>query len=214
MEAPEHIAYQELQLKRLEAQLIRNMFDVTIVQNASEALHLLKNAVTREMSIGFGGSRTLEQIGIIDYLANGDYPKLLNRNKKGLSPDEKEDIQRAMFSADVFLTGTNAITMDGRLLNIDKNGNRVAAMMYGPKKVYVAAGVNKICASEENAEGRAKQAAMMNAIRFNAGTPCLETLTCMDCRHSNRLCYYTTVIHRSWPARRIHIVLINETLGF
>lgn len=213
--ANEQSVYDEIVVKRLTAAFTRNQFDLTAVNTRADAFAFLKDRLTREMSIAFGGSRTLEEIGIIDYLVNGEYPKLLNRIRTGITAEEKAAVERASFSADVYLTGTNALTMDGHLVNLDKNGNRVAAMMFGPKQVYVVAGANKICRNEEEARARTKNpAAVMNNIRFKNDTPCVETLTCVDCSHKNRLCYYTSIIHRSWPIKRIHIILVAEHLGF
>ncbi|MEK6797157.1 MAG: lactate utilization protein [Spirochaetota bacterium] len=213
--ANEQDMYDELVVKNLSAAFTRNQFDFTAVNTKEDAFAFLKERLTRELKIGFGGSRTLEEIGIIDYLVNGEYPHLLNRVKKGITPDEKARVERETFSADVYLSGTNALTMDGHLVNLDKNGNRVAAMMFGPRQVYIVAGVNKICRTEDEARARTKvPAAVMNNIRFKNDTPCVETLTCVDCSHKNRLCYYTSIIHRSWPIKRIHVVLVAERLGF
>ena len=213
--ANEQDMYDELVVKNLSAAFTRNQFDFTAVNTKEDAFAFLKERLTRELKIGFGGSRTLEEIGIIDYLVNGEYPHLLNRVKKGITPDEKARVERETFSADVYLSGTNALTMDGHLFNLDKNVNRVAAMMFGPRQVYIVAGVNKICRTEDEARARTKvPAAVMNNIRFKNDTPCVETLTCVDCSHKNRLCYYTSIIHRSWPIKRIHVVLVAERLGF
>lgn len=180
-----------------------------------EAFEKAISFIDRNAVIGFGGSRTVESLGIIEYLKKNNFTNLLDRTNPLLSKEEKQEIEKKMFFSDIYLTGTNAITIDGILVNRDKWGNRVAAMIFGPKKVFVFAGTNKIVSTLEEAFDRIeKLAAPLNNIRLGLSNPCTVSGYCMNCNSKDKICYYTTVINGSPVADRITLFLINEHLGF
>lgn len=171
---------------------------------------LVKN-IAPDATVTFGGSSTLKEVGILDILRNSGYKNFIDRDV----PELKEHAQAAAFTADVFLSSTNAMTLDGILTNTDKIGNRVAPMLYGPKKVYIVSGINKLVTNREEAFARtANRAAVINNLRFGKQNPCVNTMRCMNCKLDDRICVYTTQIRGSFPKGRIHVVLINEELGF
>ena len=140
---------------------------------------------------------------------------ILDHGAPGLENDERVRIRRAQLTADAFLTGSNAVTMDGRLVNTDGSGNRVAAMIFGPGKVIVVAGVNKIVRDVEEAEERIrKTAAPINNRRLNLPNPCVKTGECMDCQGPTRICNVTTILHKRPKLTEMHVILVGEELGF
>lgn len=205
--------YTSILVSRLEEAFKRGGFDFTFLNSREEALNFLSSEIPKNSSIGYGGSRTLEEVGILDYFRKNSYEGLLDR-AQAKSPEEKEEIQRKIFFSDIFLTSTNALTADAKLINIDKTGNRVAALVYGPKKVFVVCGMNKLCDNLEEGMLRTSKAAVLNAIRFNTKTPCRISLKCEKCVSADRLCVSTVITECCFPKGRIHIVLIDEELGF
>jgi hypothetical protein len=165
-------------------------------------------------SVAYGGSMTLGSTGLLDRLAELDSIKLIAPNAPGISPEEKIELRRQGLLVDLYLTGTNAVTEDGCLVNLDMTGNRVAALTFGPKKVVVFAGRNKIVSDLESAMYRIKDyAAPANAMRLNCKTPCVKTSECADCKSSGRICNTWTITEKSYPKERVTVVLINEDLG-
>jgi len=170
--------------------------------------------------VGFGDSLTLRQIGVVDALEKGHYT-FLNPYKPGISPDQSIDLKRKALTSDVFVTGTNAMTLDGRIVNVDGLGNRVAAMLFGPGKVIIVIGTNKIVATlEEGLERIRKKAAPLNVKRhpeFDPAPPCGETGICSDCDSPWRICNKTTVIERQYDNDKygpvINVVIVGEELG-
>lgn len=157
---------------------------------------------------------TLFKTGIIDLLRSGRY-NFLDRYEENLSPQEMKEIFRKSFCADAYFTSTNAITEEGELYNVDGMGNRVAAMLYGPDKVIVVCGVNKIVKNIDEAINRNKVvSAPANAKRLNTKTPCKEVGYCMDCSSSERICCEYTIIKKQRIPNRIHIIFINESFGY
>lgn len=169
------------------------------VKDIASARKLVLDLIPEGSSIGLGGSMTLNELDLIKEFRSSKYV-LYDRYKEGASPEEIENAKRNALLADVFVTGTNAVTLDGHLINIDGNGNRVAAMIYGPKKVIVVTGINKVVSDIDAGIKRCKEvAAVMNARRFNT-TP--ENIS--NC----------TVIIGKQPIDRMHVVIIGEVLGF
>lgn len=199
--------------KTVEA-LQKNRFTVSCYETAQEALDELFSIIPLDATIGIGGSWTLIQLEVAEKLeARGN--TVYCHHKPGLSPEEILDIRRKQLTCDVFLTSSNAITEDGRLVNTDATGNRVAAMMFGPKKVIVLAGTNKIVGTLDEAQARIRtMAAPLNNKRLNRPNPCVKTGYCVDCQGSTRLCNVTTVIHKRPPASDIHVWLIGEKIGY
>jgi hypothetical protein len=140
---------------------------------------------------------------------------VLDHGKEGLSAEERATIRRKQLVADVFLCSSNAVTMQGEMVNVDGIGNRVAAMMFGPARVIIAVGTNKLVDTLDEAHARIKAvAAPINSKRLNLPNPCVETGKCMDCQSKSRICNLTTVIRRRPLFTDIHVLVIGEELGY
>lgn len=196
-------------IKGLESRNMSGYF----VKTKEEALQKALELIEEGSSIGWGGSYSVDAIGLKEVLETGNYTTI--DRAKATSVEEGDRIQRECFSADYFLTSTNAITEDGVLVNIDGNSNRVAAICFGPKKVIMVAGVNKIVKSEADAFSRARNiAAPINAQRFPIKTPCKVTGTCADCKSPQTICCQFVMTRYSKHKDRIHVILVDENLGF
>lgn len=176
----------QLIAKEMVEVLKSKSYDTHYAENLSEARELILAMIPGGASVAVGGSETLNEMGIIDTFRNGSY-RFFDRYQDLPGPEIVE-IYRQSLLADFLVTGTNAITRNGELVNIDCSGNRVAGIIFGPKRVIVVAGVNKVVSDLENALKRLKQIAPMNAVRNGHKTPCTETGRCMDCQTSARLC--------------------------
>jgi hypothetical protein len=184
------------------------------IENGSKVFPLLTKLITPGSRVGSGDSVTLEQTKIFDFLRTSDYT-FIDKHLKNLTSEEKREIYLSNFRADTFITGTNAVTMDGELFNIDGNGSRVAPMIYGPNQVIVVAGVNKITENLESAIKRVRQtAAPLDAKRLGKNTPCAKLGYCVDCNHPQRICNSFVLIARQFIKGRIKVIIINETLGY
>lgn len=197
--------------------LVRNLqlrhFDAYYCANKEEALRKALELIPAEASVGWGGALSAEQIGLLDALKNGPY-RAIDR-EKAQSPQERVRIQKECFLADVFVTGANALSLDGQMVNIDGMGNRVAAIVYGPEKVLVIAGMNKVADTLNDAIIRARTvAAPMNKQRFGGSTPCTVTGSCADCRCEDSICNQILVTRNCRPAGRIQFIIVGEELGF
>ena len=183
--------------------------------NREEVLAYLQSNLDQTMQIAWGGSVTLNECGILDYLRREKFPRLCDRDNPELSEEERMEIGRKAFSADVFLTSANAITEDGLIVNIDGAGNRVAATIFGPKKVYFIVGINKLVKNYDEAMNRIQNFAVQkNAKRLGLAPPCVKTSVCQNCASAHRICNYFTTIRRDYRPDRTHILLVNEVLGF
>ncbi|MBP5153856.1 MAG: lactate utilization protein [Lachnospiraceae bacterium] len=179
-------------------------------ENREEALALAISLIPEGSTITSGGSMTLREIGLTEALKEGDWC-FLDRSDFA---DPREAFLAA-YDSDVYLASVNALTQDGILVNIDGNSNRVSAMAYGPRKVILIAGVNKLCADLDAAMKRARGvAAPRNAIRLNRQTPCVKTGSCMDCQSPDTICCQFLITRFSRHEDRIHVILVNEELGF
>lgn len=193
----------ETLIKNLEKRNMNGYY----VETAAEAKDKALSMITDDDLVSWGGSATLDELEIKNELKN-----VLNGTAP--TPEESAANRRKAFMADVYLTSTNAITMDGELVNIDKTGNRVAAMCYGPKKVIIIAGVNKITSNEDAALQRVKnEACTANAIRLGINNPCAVTGKCAHCLGQS-MCCYTVVTRASAVAGRMNVILVNEALGY
>lgn len=196
------------------ANLQKNQMEGYFVKNTQELFLLLEDLIPSGNSVGFGGSVTIESLGIIEWLRNRDL-LLFDRQKESLTRSEIEEIFIKSLTADCFITSSNAITQNGQLYNIDGNGNRVSAMIYGPKSVIVIAGINKIVPSLEEAKKRLEEiAAPANAIRLNKDTPCAKVGRCMYCSSPQRICSSYVVLGWQQKKGRIKVILVDDTLGF
>jgi hypothetical protein len=188
--------------------------EVRLVESREECRVAVLETIPAKSTVGLGGSTTVQQIGLLDALAAGDY-KVFNQYEQGISKEENQRRRRAGLTAQYYVTGVNAISEQGELFFLDGIGNRVAAVSYGPEKVILAAGVNKICRDERAAWARIREkAAPPNAKRFGADTPCRETGKCVDCEADARICNIYVKIHRAMTPGRITLFLINQNLGF
>jgi len=176
--------------------------------------HVLKH-FEEGMVVGIGGSITIRELGLIEKLKEKGTINLLDHWKEGLTPQDISEIRIQQMISDLFLTSANAITEKGEIVNIDGIGNRVNAMTYGPKKVIVIAGINKIVPDINAAIERIKRiAAPMNAKRLNLPLPCAETGYCHDCKSEKRICRILSVLMKKPGLTDIHVYLVNEKLGY
>lgn len=204
----------DLKITNTLKNLQKNQMEAYLVQNREEIYTLLEQLIPEGSTVGFGGSMTLSQLGVIESLRNRPI-KLLDRDDKSLTAQQRNEILHACFTADYFLTSSNAITEQGELYNIDGNGNRVAAMIYGPKNVIVIAGINKIVPTLEDAHKRLREiAAPANTIRLNKDTPCSKIGHCMDCRSPQRICSSYVTLGWQQNKGRIKVILVNDCYGF
>ena len=175
-----------------------------------EALKLALSLIPEYSTVTMGGAMSAHEIGLVDAVKSGNY-HFIDR-------DAMEDKRAAMlqaYDADVFLASANAITQDGILVNIDGNANRVSALAYGPKKVVLIVGMNKVCSDVDGAMKRARNvAATTNAQRFGLSTPCSKTGACMDCKSPDTICCQFLITRFSRHTGRIHVILVNDVLGF
>ncbi len=183
------------------------------VQTKEEAKNLALSLIPEGSSVGWGGSMSASGIGLIDAVTEGNYREI-NRDK-AQTADEKNRLSREMFFADYFITGCNAMTEDGIMVNIDGNGNRVAAIVFGPAHVIVICGMNKIVKDEAAALSRARnEAAPINAQRFGLDTPCSKTGSCADCKMPDTICCQFLTTRYSKHKGRMKVIIVNEDLGF
>jgi L-lactate utilization protein LutB len=198
---------------RVAEALKKRSFDAVYVDTREEAIEKIMQLIPKDHQVAWGGSKTYAQLGIQERLLNEGY-KCLDRDKAATS-EERLDIMRRSLLCDTYLASSNAISEDGQLVNIDGFGNRVAAMIFGPKQVIVAAGMNKVTKTLEDALVRARTiAAPLNMQRFaNNKTPCNETGTCADCLSADTICSYFVTTRFCKPAGRIKVILIGQDLG-
>lgn len=205
--------YYEKRAKVLIKNLHSRHFDAYYCANKEEALAKALELIPKGVTVGWGGAMSAQQIGLLDALNAGDY-NAIDRDKAS-SPAEREQLMKKCLLADVFVTGANALSIDGQMVNIDGNGNRVAPVVYGPDSIVVIAGMNKVVDSLEEAVRRARTvAAPMNKQRFNLQTPCEVTGTCADCKSDGCICNQMLITRNCKPAGRIKFVIVGEELGF
>jgi len=182
-------------------------------ETKEEALAKALEIIPENSSIGWGGSMSVSQIGLRDAVINGNY-QVFNRDISG-TPEEKRQVELQIFGCDYFLCSSNAITEDGILVNIDGNSNRVAAIAYGPRNVIMVVGMNKVAKDIDAAMYRARNvAAPINAQRFPLETPCKMTGSCANCKSKDTICCEFLITRFSRHPKRIHVILVNEDLGY
>lgn len=197
--------------------LVKNLrsrhFDAVYCDNAAEALEKALAWIPKGATVGWGGCRSVQQIGLLQAVKTGNY-HAYDRDSAA-TPEERTRISKQCLTADVFLTGANAISLDGQMVNIDGTGNRVAAIVYGPDTVIVVAGMNKVSDTLEDAIKRARTiAAPMNQQRFPHQTPCKVTGSCADCKSADCICNQILITRNCRPAGRIKFIIVGEELGF
>jgi len=175
-----------------------------------EALQLALTLIPEGSTVTMGGGTSVHEIGLVKALKDGNW-NFIDRD----AATDKRAAMLAGYDADVFLASANAITEDGVLVNIDGNANRVSAIAFGPKKVVMIVGMNKVCKDVDGAMKRARNiAAPCNAQRFGISTPCAKTGSCMDCKSPDTICCQFLITRYSRHTNRIHVILVNECLGF
>ena len=194
--------------------LVRNLqnrhFGAYYCKTKEEALAKALELIPEGATVGWGGATSAQQIGLLDAVHDPKY-RCIDRDT---APDRAQAMRECLWT-DVFITGANAISLDGQMVNIDGIGNRLAAICYGPKTIVVIAGMNKVADSLERAIQRARTvAAPINKQRFPGDTPCLVTGSCADCRSEACICNEILVTRNCRPAGRIQFVLVGEELGF
>ena len=178
--------------------------------NREEALKIALELIPAGSSVTMGGAQSVREIGLFDALKNGSYD-FIDRD----AAVDRRAAMLAAYDVDFFLSGANAMTEDGVFINIDGNANRVSAIAYGPKKVLLVVGMNKICPDADSAMKRARNvAAPINAQRFGLSTPCCKTGACMDCKSPDTICCQFLITRYSMHKDRIHVILVNDDLGF
>lgn len=210
-------------LKRAAHSLEANNMKPYIVETVKDVLPVVKSILEEGKTVACGGSATLNETGVMELLRSGAYDFL---DREGKSRDELEELYRSSFSADFYLTSSNAVTENGELYNVDGNSNRVAAICFGPRSVIVIAGRNKIVRDIDEAIVRVKRfAAPMNTARLNCETYCRSKGECMalasgscnmtdGCKSESRICCSYVVTAQQRIKDRIKVILVNEELGF
>ncbi|SCI11499.1 MULTISPECIES: lactate utilization protein [unclassified Romboutsia] len=201
-------------IERTIKALEKNNMSGYFAKDEKELFNIIEGLLKEGDLVACGGSMSLFNTKIIDYLKNGKY-NFLDRHNSNLKPEDVKEIYRKSFFADAYFASTNAITENGELYNVDGNGNRVAAMLYGPDKVILIVGVNKIVKDVQEAINRNKYVcAPANAKRLGTRTPCQATGVCMDCSSPERICCEYTLIKKQRTAGRMHVIFINENIGY
>jgi L-lactate utilization protein LutB len=216
MEKPiEH--YWQARLAEIKKILEANNFQVFIAENVTEAKRLVLEEIlpqTGAHSISWGGSMTFVATGLYDALKARPGLEVLDTYDKTITGEQMLERRRRALLVDLFVTGSNAVTETGQLVNLDMTGNRVAAITFGPKHVIILMGRNKIVPDLEAAMVRIKDyVAPTNAMRLDKKTPCAKTSFCEECKSPERICNTWTITEKSYPQGRIKVVLINEPLG-
>ncbi len=193
----------------LKNNFMKNNFDITFHSDTSEVNELFLDEITKDESVYIGGSMTIENMKTFD---------ILNENMYNLNWHWKDqDLVRnkEKYPKSVYITSSNAVTLDGKLVNIDGRGNRVSAMFYDYDRVFVVVGKNKIVKDYDQAIERIRNiAAPMNAKRLGLKTPCVKAGRCMDCSSYDRICNVEVVIHKCPQTTKIHICVVDEDLGY
>lgn len=205
--------------ERVAAKIIKNLekrrMTGSYAADADQAKAEIVGMIPQGATVFRCGSMTAVGIGLWEAIAALPEVKLIDPYRAELSPEEGLELRRRGLTADVMIASTNAITLDGRLVNLDGMGNRVAAMAFGPKKVILAVGMNKVAPDLETAVARVKHfASPINNIRLKQNNPCVETGLCSDCRSPQRICNIWSTIEGHMIKDRIHVKLIGENLGY
>ena len=204
-------------LEACAAALRRHHFEAEVVKDTETAFGVMKAVVEAERPqlVSFGDSTTMRTTGIIEWMQGDGRLKVLDGFDASMPYDERLEIRRQALLSDLFITGVNAITEQGTLHWLDKVGNRIAPVAFGPRKVIIVAGRNKITADREKAEERIRRIAAPQNVARHPGfrTPCAKTGVCMDCNSQDRICNTRMEMLRCWPDKRVLVVLIDQDLG-
>ena len=205
--------YYEKRGQILVKNLRKRHFDAYYCATREEALEKALGLIPVGKTLGWGGATSAEQIGLLKALRTGPY-RVIDRDTAA-SPEERVRMMRQCLLTDIFIAGANAISLEGEMVNIDGMGNRVAALVYGPEKVLIIAGMNKVVDTLEDALTRARTvAAPINKQRFGSDTPCAATGSCADCLSDGCICNQILITRNCRPAGRIQFIIVGEDLGF
>ena len=205
--------YYEKRAQVLVKNLKSRHFDAYYCPDSASALAKALELIPEGASVGWGGALSAQQIGLIGAVKSGNFAAI--DRDAATTPEERTQALKRCLTADVFLCGANALSLDGQMVNIDGTGNRVAAIAYGPDTILVIAGMNKVCDTLDDAVTRARTvAAPMNKQRFPFKTPCEVTGACADCKSEESICNQILITRNCRPAGRIKFVLVGEELGF
>jgi L-lactate utilization protein LutB len=209
--------YWDLRLADLKIALESNNFEVHLAKSKEDAYRIVIETIMPKLAlktIAWGGSMTFRATGLYDELKNNPELKVWDTFEPKIAEDEKLERRRQALHADLFITGTNAVTETGQLVNLDMIGNRVGALTFGPKWVVILVGRNKLVIDLDEAMHRIKNyVAPVNAMRLDQKTPCVKTGYCEECKSPDRICNAWSIIEKSFPKDRIKVVLIDEDLG-
>ncbi|MFZ5596651.1 MAG: lactate utilization protein [Bacillota bacterium] len=199
---------------RVVAALNRNLFEALYAPDGEQAVEEIMKRIPAGATVGAGGSVTLRQLGVLELLKQKGH-QVFDHWQEGLDPAAIDEIRRRQITADVFLSSSNAITADGHLVNIDGSGNRVASLTFGPRKVIVVAGINKIVRDREAAMSRIKnEAAPLNFYRLGLPSPCAKSTFCADCSPPARFCRITAVTEvRPAGIPEFVVIIVGRNLG-
>ena len=210
--------YWKLRLQDVKQQLESNNFEAHIVSGAEDAKELVLNTIIpaiQPASISWGGSMTFAASGLYHALKDRSDLTVLDTFDKKISDKEMLERRRQSLLVDCFITGSNAVTESGQLVNLDMTGNRIGGLTFGPKHVIVIVGRNKIVGDLKDAIFRVKNyVAPVNAMRLDKKTPCVKTSYCEECKSPDRICNTWTITEKSFPKGRVRVVLVNQELGF
>ncbi len=216
MEKPiEH--YWQARLADLKNELEANNFEVFLAENTAEAKRIAMEEILPKIApktVSWGGSMTLVATGIHEAIKGDSNFEILDTFDRSIPREEMLERRRQSLLVDLFITGTNAVTESGQLVNLDMTGNRIGGITFGPKSVIILVGRNKIVPDLEEAMGRIKgYAAPTNAMRLDMKTPCVKTSFCDECNSPQRICNTWAITEKCFPKGRIKIILINQDLG-
>jgi L-lactate utilization protein LutB len=205
-------------LTDLKKVLDSNNFETFVAENIDEAKTIVLEKIipeTSPTSVSWGGSLTFTATGLYDTLKKRGDLKVLDTFEKNLTPEESLERRRRSLLVDLFITGSNAVTEIGQLVNLDMIGNRICGITFGPKHVIILVGRNKIVPDLDAAMFRIKNyAAPVNTMRLDKKTPCAKTSYCEECKSPDRICNTWTITEKSFPKGRVKVILINDDLGF
>jgi len=204
--------FYEKQAETIVKALSRRGMDGYYCENSRAAVEKALSLIPESSTVTWGGSESIKECGLLEALSHA--PVVL-WDRSDIKPEDKKDFYRKAFTADVFLMSTNAITLDGQLVNIDGTGNRVAALSYGPDRVILIVGMNKVCPDLESAVSRVHNvAAPPNCMRLHMETPCAKDGICHNCLSPQKICNMLHVMHYNRFPGRIQVILVGESLGF
>lgn len=209
---PKQQAYENLADSMIEKFNLRGI-EGYYCSTKEEALLMAERFLTPGCSVSWGGSMTLEEIGLIDVLKASDY--VVYDRKTARNEEEYKELYGKIATCDNFFMSSNAITMDGELINIDGTGNRVACLIHGPSNVIIVAGMNKVVTDVENGVKRVRNmAAPANTVRLSRNTPCATLGRCGNCLNEDTICAQLVITRKSMIPNRIKVILVGEELGY